>query len=110
MRLEEIEHARFRALSQLIVDQEKGVEAFEEYMKVAFPYLDAVKKKDRQQHINILKEWTKRGPMKVTPLGQPKLRSRMKQRTTSEEDRRRAATKAGGLSKKLGRIVPTWDK
>lgn len=107
MRLEEIEHARFRALSQLIVDQEKGVEAFEEYMKVAFPYLDAVKKKDRQHHINILKEWTKRGPLKITPLTQPKMKSRMKQRVVSEKDRRNAATKAGSLSKRLGRIVPT---
>lgn len=107
MRLEEIEHARFRALSQLIVDQEKGVEAFEEYMKVAFPYLDAVKKKDRQQHIDILNKWTKSGPLKITPLAQPKMKSRMKQKYVSEDERRKATTKATSLSNRLGKIVPT---
>jgi hypothetical protein len=87
--LESIEHARFRALAQIIVDSGKGIEAFEEYMKVAFPYLEATKKKDRAKFIELLKNEVSRGPLVARPIPQPKLRSRLKQRVVAVDDRAR---------------------
>lgn len=76
---ENIEHAKFRAAQQLQLDKDKGVEAFEEYMKIAFPYLDTVKRRDRAKFIEILQQELSRGPLRVSALAQPKLRSRLKQ-------------------------------
>lgn len=77
MKLEAIDHARFRALSQIIVDKEKGVAAFEEYMKIAFPYLEASKKKERASSVEHLKQWVNSGPIHVKPLQMPNLKSRV---------------------------------
>lgn len=105
MRLESIEHARFRALAQIVIDQEKGVEAFEEYMKVAFPYLEATKKRDREQFIDILKKETSRGPMRVTPLQQSLARSRMKHRVV-KRNKDISPTKNDALYGKMGNTIP----
>jgi len=105
MKLESIEHAKFRALSQIVVDQEKGVEAFEEYMKLAFPYLEATQKRDKQQFIDYLKKETDMGPMGVKALQQPKSQSRLKRRivrTNAKID----PEKQSKLYDKLGNVVP----
>jgi len=78
-RLEDIEHARFRALAQLIVDKETGVKAFEDYMKIAFPGMEARKKAQEQEVFDALKREVGRGPLKVTPLSTPKVRSKIQQ-------------------------------
>jgi hypothetical protein len=74
---ETIEHARFRALAQITVDKEKGIEAFEEYMKIAFPYLAASKKKERGEHIKYLQQEVSRGALAVRAVSQPTLKSRV---------------------------------
>jgi hypothetical protein len=105
MKLESIEHARFRALAQIIVDQEKGVDAFEEYMKLAFPYLEASQKRDRQRFIDVLKQETGMGPMRVREIQQPKAQSRLKKRIV-RSDAKPATEKHGKLYDKLGNVVP----
>jgi hypothetical protein len=80
MRLESIEHAKFRALAQIEIDKEKGVEAFEEYMKIAFPYLEAAKKRDRKQYLELLQKEIKQGALVVKPLGTGKAKSRLRTR------------------------------
>lgn len=80
MRLESIEHAKFRALAQLEIDPKAGVEAFEDYMKIAFPYLDAVKRRDRGKFLEILKKEVARGAIKVTPVMPTQMKSRLKSR------------------------------
>jgi hypothetical protein len=102
MKLETIEHSRFRALSQIIIDQEKGVEAFEEYMKLAFPYLEAVKSRDKEKYIDMLKREVARGPMLVTPMKQTQLRSRLKQRAAKRGSREGADR----LYKHMGDTLP----
>ena len=82
MRLESIEHAKFRALAQLEIDPKAGVEAFEEYMKIAFPYLEAIKGKDRDEILKVLKAEVARGAIQVTPHLPPKMTSRLKTRLT----------------------------
>ena len=103
MKLETIEHTKFRALSQIIMDQEKGVEAFEEYMKLAFPYLESIKGRDKQMHIDILKQEISRGPMMVTPMQQPMAKSRLKRRVVNVK-RSREGTE--GLYKGMGDVLP----
>lgn len=104
MKLETIEHARFRALSQIVIDKEKGVEAFEEYMKLAFPYLEAAKKQDRKAILERLQKEVYKGPIVVTPMEMPKMKSRVSTaraartspQSPSEEKR---------LYKKIGRHI-----
>jgi len=103
MKLETIEHARFRALSQIIIDQEKGVEAFEEYMKLAFPYLEAVKSRDKEQLLEILHREVKRGPLLITPMKQPTVTSRLRKRV---EARKRSREEQNKLYTSLRKIEP----
>lgn len=106
MKIESIEHAKFRALAQIIVDQEKGVDAFEEYMKLAFPYLEASQSRDKQQFIDILKQETSKGPMGVTAMQQPKSQSRLKKRIVRNTEKTNPV-RQGKLYDQLGKRVPT---
>jgi len=109
MRLENIEHAKFRAQAQIHMDKEKGVEAFEEYMKIAFPYLESVKKRERSDHIKALESWTKQGPLKITPMLAPRMQSRLKHKIVEvdrDRDPKRDPKKANDLYKKLGKSLP----
>ena len=67
-KLEDIEHARLRAVVQVLVDKEKGVDAFEDYMKIAFPYLEGRKKQQKEEAMKGLMDWINTGPLKVTPM------------------------------------------
>ena len=91
-RLEDIEHARFRALAQLIVDKSAGVEAFEDYMKIAFPSLEGRKKTQKEQAHKILKSWVGTGPMRVKPLHEmgrvkSKLKKAVAHRATEQQNK-----------------------
>jgi hypothetical protein len=97
-----IEHAKFRALAQLQVDPKEGVTAFEEYMKVAFPYLETQKRRDRQQYIDILNREISKGLIAVSPVAQPRIRSRMRAR----QNITRTAAEELSLYNKLGRFTP----
>jgi len=72
-RLESIDHARFRALAQLVIEansdtHEQGLEAFEDYMQVAFPGTADKKKKEKDKVLDQLKWWVNRGPLTATPM------------------------------------------
>ena len=76
-RLESIDHAKFRALSQIILEagsdgegQEAGIKAFEEYMDIAFPGNASKKTKKEDAIKEQLKWWINRGPVKFTPMPQ----------------------------------------
>ena len=105
MKQESIEHARFRALAQITIDKEKGIEAFDEYMKVAFPYMEATKRRERAQYMELMSREIKRGPLGVTPIQMPTVRSKLKTRVVKKKE---AATKreADSLYRKLGQSIP----
>ena len=104
-RLEDIEHARFRALAQLIADKEKGVEAFEDYMKIAFPSLEGRKSAQKEQAKEALKQWVATGPLKVKPLLQQDKMGKSKLKT------RVMAHKADAQQDKLyGKVQKEWAK
>lgn len=104
MKLENIEHAKFRALAQITIDKDQGLEAFEDYMKIAFPYLESVKQREKADHIKALEGWVKKGPLKVTPLLAPKLQSRMKHKVV-EAEKKWDPNASNRLYKKLGNTV-----
>lgn len=106
-RLEDIEHARFRALAQIILvsnseKQESGIEAFEDYMKIAFPSLEGRKKAQAEQAYDALRSWIAEGPLKVTPLIGPK-RSRMKERVLARMASREQA-------ERHNEVVKQWQR
>lgn len=106
-RCEDIEHAKFRALVQVVLtvrseNQEPGLEAFEEYMNKAFPNLRTRKKKKHEDVLNVLKQWVGQGPIKVTPLSEPRrIRSRMVSRISGVEK-----GAAASATSKIGSIRP----
>lgn len=78
-------HARLRALVQSMVDKEKGVEAFEDYMKVAFPWIETAKGRERMDYMKKLLHEIKRGPLSVTPMAMPKASSRLRTRIEKQQ-------------------------
>ena len=103
-RLEDVEHARFRALAQIIIDKDSGIEAFEDYMKIAFPSLQGRKQKQKEEAKAALMSWIQEGPLKVTPMVQPgaarsRLKSRVVARMMSKEQ-----------DEKHSSVVEQWKK
>lgn len=110
LKKEQIEHARLRALAQSIIAKEKGKEVFDEYMKVAFPWLETQKKRDVSEHIRILNDEVKRGGLGIKPLwsGQDsRMRSRLKTKVVEREGApRKSSEQMNKFYEKLGRVVP----
>jgi len=104
-REEDIEHAKFRALAQIIMEvnaekPEAGTKAFEEYMQKAFPSLETKKKRKDDEVKKALQAWIAQGPLQVTPMAkQGKVRSRMVHRI-QEVDKGKAST----LYKKVDKL------
>jgi hypothetical protein len=104
MKQETIEHARFRALSQLLISKKEGVEAFEEYMKIAFPYLAASKQKKHAEAIKVLEAEIRRGAFSIRPQHQPQIRSRMQGRILARS-KPQSPKEADSLYRKLGSMT-----
>lgn len=103
MKMESIEHARFRALAQILVNKEKGAEAFEEYMKLAFPYLEASKRRTNAEAIKILEQEIKRGPIAVKPQTPTHLKSKIRNRIEQAKPHTKEASR---IYDKMGRSMP----
>jgi hypothetical protein len=99
---EQIEHARLRALAQAVVNKEKAVEAFEEYLKAAFPWLETQKRRDVQHFVKLLGDEVKRGALGIRPLWEKPVRSRLKTRVVQ----RRSEKSMDDIYEKLGMTVP----
>jgi hypothetical protein len=102
-RVEDIEHAKFRALVQALMtvgaeNQEAGVNAFEDYMNKAFPTLKNKKKKKEELAREVLKQWVGHGPLGITPLGNPD------QRVRSKMVHKIASVETGAIAKATARI------
>lgn len=106
MKQENIEHARFRALAQIMINQDKGVEAFEEYMKIAFPYLEATKRRHSESVAKMIDQEIKRGAFAITAQAQPVLRSKMKSKIAARKEEM-TKKQANDLYGKMGRSIPT---
>lgn len=72
-RLEDVEHARFRALAQMVLEigaeeRDQGVEAFDQYLSKAFPGRENKERKKKEQVMDMLKWWVNSGPLNVKPM------------------------------------------
>jgi len=106
LKKEQIEHARFRALAQGIVNKEKAVEAFEQYQRAAFPWIETQKRRDAEAHIKLLVEEVKRGTLGIRPLWEKPIRSRMRTRIVQRDEAVRSEKSMDDLYGKLGMVVP----
>jgi hypothetical protein len=109
LKKELVEHARLRALAQAIIAKEKGKEVFDDYMKVAFPWLETQKNRDKDDHVRILMEEVKKGSLSIKPLWQDKpMRSRLKTLVVDrgEAPKPKSREEQNKLYAKLGKIVP----
>jgi hypothetical protein len=73
-------HARLRAVVQSTVDKEQGVQAFEDYMKVAFPWIETAKGRERMDYMKKLVNEVRRGPLSVSPMAMPRVKSRTREK------------------------------
>jgi len=105
IRKDQIEHAATRLLTQAQVNPEAGPKAFEEYVKLRYPYLETAKKREKEKAIETLLKEIERGPLVVTPMGVAPVKSRIRHKIDRAElgDAREVSSR---LSKKIGGIVP----
>lgn len=108
LKKEQIEHARLRALAQAIIAKDKGKEVFDEYMRVAFPWLETKKRREKDDHIKVLLEEVKKGGLSIKPLWQEKMHSRLKHRVVEREKVPVVRSKAeqDRLYARLGKVIP----
>jgi hypothetical protein len=108
LKKEQVEHARLRALAQAIIAKEKGKEVFEDYMKIAFPWLETQKQRDKNDHVQILLEEVKKGGLSIKPLWQEqKMRSRLKMKVVEKVAApQKTREELNQLYSKLGKVIP----
>ena len=113
LKKEQIEHARTRALAQAIVSKDKGKEVFDDYMKTAFPWLEAQKKNTHTDVIKALNAEVKRagaGGMGIRPLWQAPKQSKRKTKHIEKNeapDTPEVRARRGAFYTKLGKAIPT---
>lgn len=93
-------------MAQIQIDKEKGLEQFEKYRKKMFPWVDTAKKREKDVHQRVLLDAVKAGPMVVTPIQQPKARSRLVQRREVEKPPVLNKKRLDGIYSQLGKVVP----
>ncbi len=114
LKKEQVEFARLRVLAQSIVNKDKGPEAYDEFRKMAFPWVETQRNRDRAEHIKLLKEEIKRGVLGITPLWENnrKIRSRLKTKivdasqATTTDGRERSTAEERRIYSRMGSVVP----
>jgi len=109
LKKEQVEHGRLRALAQAIINKEKAKEVFDDYMKIAFPWLETQKKRDQSDHVKILLDEVKKGVLGIKPLWQEsKTKSRLKTRVVEKDEQSapRSREHMNALYEKLGKVIP----
>ena len=109
LKKDDIEHQKLRTIAQIILDKEKGVEVFKEYIEAAYPWLEKMKSREKDEMIKHLKEAMSLGPVSISPMRSEKARSRTQVRRAQPAPptpavEQRAA--ANSLMKKIGKVVP----
>lgn len=98
-----IEHAATKLLTQSQVNAEAAPKAFEEYVKIRYPYLETAKKREKEATVNTLLSEIRKGPLVISPMGTPAMRSRMQSKV---QDRQEDSATNSRLMHKIGRSVP----
>lgn len=110
LKKDHIEFTRLRALAQAMINKEKGPEAFDEFKKVAFPWVQTQQKRDQQATIKVLMDEVQKGALAIkgglwdnTPTRS--IRSRLRTKIIETESTQRAAASTPEMKqiyKKMG--------
>lgn len=114
LKKEQVEFARLRVLTQSFINKEKGPEVFDEFRKMAFPWVETQRGRDRQEHIKLLQEEVKRGVLGIQPLWEnnKQVRSRLRTRvieTTKDVPtniRTKSTPAERRIYQKMGSVIP----
>lgn len=103
------EHAATRLLTQAQINSEAAPKAFEEYVKVRYPYLEVAKKREHDDAIKALKGAVKSGPLIVSPMGDPMVKSRLHkkiERSDGSSGGSEGKEVSSRLLSKIGKVMP----
>jgi hypothetical protein len=103
---DQIEHGATKVLAQAQVNPEAGAKAFEEYVKLRYPYLETVKKREKDDAVSKLLAEVNKGPIRIKPMGDTSVKSRLykKIEKPTVEDGKAITSR---LMQKIGRSIPT---
>jgi len=87
---DDIEHAKLRASVQALIDPSKAKEAFDDYMRIAFPYLETVKQRDKNTLLEVLSQEVAKGGLTVTEIDTGKRKKAVAVTTVSREEYNKA--------------------
>lgn len=103
---EQMDFVQTRAMIQSIANHEKASEAFEDYKKIRFPWIESSQTKNKIDHIKRLMEEVKKGPIAITATPQStRMRSRLKTKIV-ERTNPRIAAEQKKIYEKMGTTVP----
>ena len=79
-------------------------------MKIAFPYLDAVNRRDKEGILQVLKSEVARGAVVVTPIMPTKIKSRLKTQMLKKKDPRSSEESEKLFSRVGAELVPRGSR
>lgn len=104
---EQMEFSQTFVFIQTMADRSKAKEAFDEYRKTRFPWIESSKEKRKAEDIKKLMEEVKRGALAITPMVSPKLRSRLKAKVVERQVGGVKITKEQQqIYEKIGQTIP----
>ena len=76
--MEEIEHAKYTATLQMMVDKQSGIEAFRAYFRLAFPYATTQEEQRSKEMLKMMEAENNRGLIGVSKIRTPVVKSRLR--------------------------------
>lgn len=103
---EQMENAQTFALLQTLIDKDKGIEAYEAYKKVRFPWIESSKEADKVKQLQRLEQEIRKGALSITPMrdDRARVRSRLKAKVIAVDEKRRA--QLDKVYQQMGKVVP----
>jgi hypothetical protein len=101
-----IEHAATRLLTQSQINPEAGPKAFDEYVKIRYPYLETSKKNEKDTAVARMLSEIQKGPLSIRPMSDTSIKSKTYKKI-ARADHENATAVASRLMSKIGRVMPT---
>jgi hypothetical protein len=103
---EQMENAQTFALLQTLIDKDKGIQAYEEYKKVRFPWIETSREADKMKQLARLEQEIRKGALSITPMRDERtqVRSRLKAKVIAVDEKKRA--QLDKVYRQMGKVVP----
>jgi hypothetical protein len=92
-------------LTQAQVNPQEGPKAYDEYVKIRYPYLETAKKREKDETISRLLAEVNKGPLRITPLGDTSVKSKLHTKFMKTQSERTSEV-ASRLMRKIGSVMP----